>query len=126
MAPAIGDVRHSVSWITDRTFGRLTISSALRMAGGRPFTDVTGDAAGNPVWGVPNGSRLPGYRRSDLSASWYRPLDGKRALVLWGDLSNVFDRGNVMRYRYTAGFRERLPVRAPFNRALYAGATLQF
>ncbi len=126
MAPALGDVRHSVSWITDRTFGRLTISSALRMAGGRPFTDVTGDAMGNPVWGVPNGSRLPGYRRSDISASWYRPIDGKRALVLWGDLSNVFDRGNVMRYRYTAGFRERLPVRAPFNRALYAGATLQF
>jgi vitamin B12 transporter len=126
MAPALGDVRHSLSWITDRTFGRLTVSSALRMAGGRPFTDVTGDAAGNPVWGVPNGSRLPGYRRSDIGFSWYRPIDGTRAVVLWGDLSNVFDRGNVMRYRYTAGYRERLPVRAPFNRALYAGATLLF
>ena len=126
MAPALGDVRHSVSWITDRTLGRLTVSSAFRLASGRPFTDATGDAIGEPVWGAPNGSRLPVYSRSDISASWYRPIDGRRALVLWGDLSNVFDRGNVMRFRYSTGYRERLPVRAPFNRALYAGATLQF
>jgi hypothetical protein len=126
MAPALGDVRHSMSWITDRTFGRLTVSSAFRLASGRPFTEVTGDASGEPMWGAPNDRRLPVYSRSDISASWYRPIDGKRALVLWGDLSNVFDRGNVMRYRYTAGYRERLPVFAPFNRALYAGATLQF
>ncbi len=82
MAPAPGDVRHSVSWITDRTFGRLTVSSALRLASGRPFTDATGDAFGEPVWGAPSGSRLPVYSRSDIGANWYRPIDGRRALVL--------------------------------------------
>ncbi len=125
-APALGDVRHSVSWITDRTFGRLTIGTALRYAAGRPFTDVIGVQANQPVWGEPNAERLPAYTRSDISFSWFRPLDGRRGLVLWGDLSNVFDRNNVMRYRWTADFRERLPVRAPFNRAIYAGATLLF
>ncbi len=125
-APALGDVRHSVSWITDRTFGRLTIGTALRYATGRPFTDVVGVQAGAPIWGAPNAERLPGYTRSDLSFSWYRPLDGRRAVVLWGSMSNVFNRNNVMRYRWNADFQERFPVRAPFNRAIYAGATLLY
>ena len=126
MAPALGDVRHSASWITDRTFGRLTIGTALRVASGRPFTDVIGSNGSDPVWGPANAERLPTYSRSDLSASWYRPIDGKRAVVLWGSASNVFNRNNVMRYRWTADFQQRLPVRAPFNRAIYAGATLLF
>ena len=110
--------------------GLLTVSTALRYATGRPFTDIVGaqrvaDVA-LPVFGAPNGARLPAYWRSDISASWYRPIGGGRAMVLWGDLSNVFNRGNVMRYRWDADYRERLPVRAPFNRALYAGATLLY
>ena len=121
-----GDVRHSVTSTIDRTFGRLTVSSALRQASGRQVTDATGDAFGEPVWDAPTGSRLPVYSRSDIGASWSRPIDGRRALVFWGDLSNVCDRGIVMRYRYTAGYRERPPVRAPFNRVSYARATLQF
>lgn len=125
-APGLGDVRHSVSWITQRTYGRLTIGSALRFATGRPFTDVVGVQDGEPVYGAPNALRLPNYRRSDVSVSWYRPIDGQRALVLWGSLSNVFNRGNVMRYRWDADFAERLPVQAPFNRSLYAGATFLY
>ncbi|MCU0633650.1 MAG: TonB-dependent receptor [Gemmatimonadaceae bacterium] len=130
-APSLGDVTHSLSWITDRMFGRLRVSSALRYATGRPFTDIVGststrDGVRQPVWGAPNAERLPAYLRSDLSASWYRPLDGTRAVVLWGSLSNLFDRTNVMRYRWTADYSERLPVRAPFNRVLYAGATLLY
>jgi TonB dependent receptor len=125
-APGLGDVRHSVSWITDRTFGRLTVGTALRFATGRPFTDVIGVQAGTPLWGAANTERLPNYTRSDLSLSWYRPLDGRRAVVLWGSVSNVFNRNNVMRYRWNADFQERFPVRAPFNRAVYAGATLLY
>lgn len=125
-APALGDVRHSISWITDRTFQRLTIGTAVRYATGRPFTDVVGVQSSQPIWGPPNAERLPGYTRTDLSMSWFRPIDGRRAIVLWGDLSNVFNRNNVMRYRWNADFRERLPVRAPFNRAIYAGVTLLY
>ncbi|MCC6242418.1 MAG: hypothetical protein IT353_06230 [Gemmatimonadaceae bacterium] len=129
-APAIGDVRHSVSWVTERTLGSLTLNTALRYATGRPFTDIIGtreaDGVVEPTFGDPNGARLPRYWRSDVSASWYRPLSGKRAVVLWGDLSNVFNRNNVMRYRWSTDYRERVPVRAPFNRALYVGATLLY
>jgi hypothetical protein len=129
-APAPSDVRHSVSWITDRVFGRLTLSSALRWATGRPFTDIVGatgaPGALEPVFGAPFAARLPSYLRSDLSASWVQPLPRGPAMVLWGSLANVFARDNIMRYTWSADFRERRPVRAPFNRSLYVGATLLF
>ncbi|MDX2183744.1 MAG: TonB-dependent receptor [Gemmatimonadaceae bacterium] len=131
LAAAPADVRHSIAWITDRVYGPVTISSALRWASGRPFTDVVGAtplAGGgfDPTFGAPNAARLPNYWRSDLSASWFRPLSGGPALVVWGALANVFARDNVMRYTWTADYRERRPVLAPFNRSLYVGATLLF
>jgi hypothetical protein len=129
VAAAPADIRHSVAWITDRVYGTITISSALRWASGRPFTDVVGATAlagggFDAVFGAPNAARLPNYWRSDLSASWYRPIRGGPALVVWGSLANVFARDNVMRYTWSADYRERRPVLAPFNRSLYVGATL--
>jgi vitamin B12 transporter len=130
MAPAPSDVRHSVAWITDRMLGPVTLSSALRWATGRPFTDIVGATGGPgawaPVYGDPFATRLPSYLRSDLSASWVRPMPRGPAMVLWGSLANVFARDNIMRYTWSADFRERRPVRAPFNRSLYVGATLLF
>jgi hypothetical protein len=130
-APAPADVRHSITWITDRVYGSLTISSALRWATGRPFTDIVGATPGAgggaaPVFGAPFAARLPTYWRSDVSVSWYRPLPNGPAMVLWGSLSNLFARDNIMRYTWSADFAERRPVRAPFNRSLYVGATLLY
>jgi PAS domain-containing protein len=129
-APTLADVTHSITWITDRTWRFLTVSSAFRYASGRPFTDIVGttlvDGRITPVNGDPFGARLPAFLRSDLSASWYRALGERRGLVLWGSLSNVFDRSNVMRYRWSADYRVRTPVRAPFNRSLFLGTTLLF
>lgn len=130
-APAPADVRHSITWITDRIYGPLTVSSALRWATGRPFTDIVGTTAGpggavTPVFGDPFGARLPTYWRSDVSLSWFRPLPDGPAMVLWGTLSNVFARDNIMRYTWSADFTARRPVRAPFNRSLYVGATLLY
>lgn len=127
-APALADITHSFSWITDRTWRFLTVSTALRHATGRPFTDIVGTTVENgitrPVNGAPFGARLPGYWRSDLSMSWFRPLGAQRAMVLWGSASNLFDRQNVMRYRWSPDYRERLPVQAPFNRSVFLGITL--
>ncbi len=129
-APAPSDITHSITWVVQRQVGGLTIGTALRAATGRPFTDVVGTAPQGdgvaPVWGPPNGARLPAYRREDLSVSWYRGLGEGRGLVLWGSASNLWNRANVMRYRWTDDFTERLPVRAPFNRSVYVGATLLF
>jgi len=130
MARALGDLAHSVTWVTETRVRTWTLGTARRWAAGRPFTDVIGSVPGPdgpaPVWGAPNAARLPDYGRFDISLSWYRGLGDGRGLVLWGSLSNALDRRNVMRYRWTPDFTSRVPVRAPFNRSVYAGATLQF
>jgi hypothetical protein len=130
MARAIGDLAHSVTWVTESRWRSWTIGTARRWATGRPFTDIIGTVPGEsgvePVWGVPNGARLPDYGRFDVSLSWYRGLGADRGLVLFAAASNLFDRDNVMRYRWTSDFSARTPVRAPFNRSVYAGATLLF
>jgi hypothetical protein len=130
MARAIGDLAHSVTWVTESRWRSWTIGTARRWATGRPFTDIIGTVPGEsgvePVWGAPNGTRLPDYGRFDLSLSWYRGLGADRGLVLFAAASNLFDRDNVMRYRWTSDFSARIPVRAPFNRSVYAGATLLF
>ncbi|MCA0377419.1 MAG: TonB-dependent receptor [Gemmatimonadetes bacterium] len=130
VAPSLADVSHSAAWITERIWRGITIGTALRLATGRPFTDIVGTDRSSgmpePVYGAPFGARLPTYRRSDLSASWYRALGDRRGLVLWGSASNVFVRRNVMRYRWTDDFATRLPVQAPFLRSLFVGSTLLF
>lgn len=130
MARAIGDLAHSVTWVTESRWRTWTIGTARRWATGRPFTDITGTVAGPdgpvPVWGAPNAARLPDYGRFDLSISHYRGLGADRGLVLFSSFSNVFDTENVMRYRWTPDFSARIPVRAPFNRSVYVGATLLF
>jgi hypothetical protein len=88
---------------------------------------VPGPNGLEPVFGEANAARLPGYGRFDLSLSWYRGLGGaERGLVVFIAASNVFDQNNVMRYRWNPDFTSRTPVRAPFNRSVYAGATLLF
>lgn len=130
MARAIGDLSHSVTWVTESRWRTWTLGTARRWATGRPFTDVIGSVAGpdgpEAVWGAPNAQRLPDYGRFDVSLDWYRGLGENRGLVLFASLSNVLDRDNVMRYRWTPDFSARIPVRAPFNRSVYVGATLLF
>jgi hypothetical protein len=128
LATSPWSVTHSLIWLTERSFGRLSINSALRYATGRPFTDIVGRTTTTegiaPLFGAPNGERLPGYWRSDVSVSWlHAPRTGPTA-VFWASISNVFDRRNIMRYTWSTDFTERTPVRSPFNRSVYAGATL--
>jgi len=128
LAPSIADITHSAAWITDRTIGNLTLGVAWRYATGRPFTDIVGadstSGATVPVYGTPFGDRLPAYSRADLSASWYRALGERRGIVMWGSVSNVFGRTNVMRWRWSDDYRVRSAVSAPFIRSVFAGFTL--
>lgn len=126
-APAPTSITHSVILLTEREIRRLSLSTALRYASGRPFTDIvgrTGAAPVQPVFGAPNAERLPGYWRSDLSASWLLARAEGPTTVLWASVSNVFDRRNIMRYTWDSDYVVRTPVRSPFNRSIYVGATL--
>ncbi len=126
-ATASTSITHSVTFVTEREIRRLSLSTALRYATGRPFTDIVGRTGSDPVqpvFGAPNAQRLPGYWRSALSASWLLTRSEGPTAVVWASLSNVFDRRNIMRYTWDADYAVRTPVRSPFNRSLYVGATL--
>lgn len=128
LAPALSSVTHSVAWLTERELGRLSLNTALRYATGRPFTDIVGrtvtDMGVVPEYGAPNATRLPGYLRSDVSLSWLLARRTGPTAVFWASISNIFDRRNIMRYTWNDEFTVRTPVRSPFNRSIYAGATL--
>jgi hypothetical protein len=131
LAPAPMSITHTVAWLTQREIRRVSLGTALRYATGRPFTDIVGRtmpvAVGDiaqPVFGGPNAARLPGYWRSDLSVSWLLTRKNAPTSVLWASISNVFDRRNVMRYTWDTEYTVRSPVRSPFNRSIYVGATL--
>lgn len=128
LATAPTSITHSIIWLTERELGRLSINSALRYATGRPFTNIVGRTSTadgvQPEYGAPNGERVPGYWRSDVSVSWLLARRTGPTAVFWASLSNVFDRRNIMRYTWNADYTVRTPVRSPFNRSIYAGATL--
>lgn len=128
LAPTLADITHSLVWVSERTWRSLTVSSALRYASGRPFTDIVGGVTDSaplaPQYAAPFAARLPTYSRTDVSLSWYRGLGERRGMVLWASASNLFGRRNVMRYRWSDDFRTRMPVLAPFNRSVFFGSTL--
>lgn len=124
------DVTHSLTVVGARslTVG-WTARAAYRYATGRPFTDVVdatfdpGDGAFVPEFGEPFVERLPDYHRLDLAASHIRRI-GRWQAVFYASLGNVFDRENVLEFRWSEDYSERFPVRSRSKRSVFFGVSL--
>jgi len=132
IVPAPFDVTHTLTAIAEGSFGSGgKLGIAQRGATGRPYTPIvsaTFDAARGvwtPAYGAPMSARLPGFTRTDLSASYFKSFAGMQAVV-YAALTNVFDRSNVYAYRYSPDYQQQFEVRSLFNRAFYFGASLIF
>ncbi|HEX2077178.1 MAG TPA: hypothetical protein VHG08_05700, partial [Longimicrobium sp.] len=130
--PGAVDVRHSLTGVARWSFRpRWELGSTLRLGSGKPFTDITGGAEGAdgrtvPVYGEPNGARLPGYQRLDARLTRYLPMRAGVGVVYLEAL-NVLDRENVSGYTYGAGYAERRPVYSYFSQpTLVLGLGLTF
>lgn len=130
--PSAVDVRHSLTGVARWAFRpRWEMGSTLRVGTGRPFTDITGGEAGAdgrvvPVYGAPNGARLPTYRRLDARLTRYLPMRAGVG-VIYLETLNLLDTKNVSGYTYGAGYAERRPVNAYFSqRTLVLGLGLTF
>jgi hypothetical protein len=79
-----------------------------------------------PVWGPPNGGRLPTYHRLDARITRYLP--GRRGPgVLFLEVLNVLDTPNLSAYSYAAGYAARRSTPAFFaERTLVFGTGLTF
>lgn len=130
--PSAVDVRHSLTGVARWSFRPgWELGSTLRIGSGKPFTDITGgteeeDGRIVPVYGAPNGERLPTYRRLDARVTRYIPMRAGVGVVYLETL-NVLDTKNVAGYTYGAGYAERRPVHSYFSqRTLVLGLGLTF
>lgn len=79
---------------------------------GSPYTPILrgepdpSDGRIRPVYGEPNGDRVPAYHRLDLRAD--RKLSPRYSF--YGELINAYARKNLSGYSYNADYSERKPV----------------
>ena len=122
------DVTHSLTGVARVTLpGKWEVGSTARLATGRPFTPVTGvDVTGKPVYGVPNGGRMPTYQRLDARITRYIPMRAGLG-VAYLEMLNLLDRENVQSYTYGPGYATRRGVPSFFaERTLVLGMGLTF
>ncbi|WP_419161540.1 TonB-dependent receptor [Candidatus Palauibacter sp.] len=124
------DVTHTLNVVLTRNLTEwMEVGAAWRAATGIPFTPVENAALDPdrdvwaPVYGAPMSERLPNYSRFDLSASVLQSFWRDNLTVFYVSVMNVFDRRNTSEYRYNNDYSGRIPLRSPFNRTIYFGAT---
>jgi hypothetical protein len=133
LARAPFDVTHGLTVIARKELGPgLYVRAGWRYSTGRPFTDVIGaahdaDLGGwTPSFGEPFGDRLPANHRLDISASRLVSFGEDGLAVFFASLNNVYDRFNVLEYRWSDGYAERIPVRDRTRRSVFLGMSIEF
>ena len=133
LARAPFDVTHSVIAVVGRQIRPgWNARAAWRYATGRPFTDVAGATPspdGNvwiPSYDEPFGARQPAFHRLDLSFSRLVFFGEDGLLVLFASLNNMYDRFNVLEYKWSHDYSERFPVRDRSARSVFVGMSIDF
>ena len=102
----------------------VTFGVRWRTASGRPYTPIVAalprDAGYEPVFGPINSQRASRYERLDLAVDVLTAA-GRAPVVLFGGVTNVLNRYNVLAYAYSPDFSARRPVTSATPRAVYAG-----
>ncbi|HEU4453459.1 MAG TPA: hypothetical protein VFR81_10375, partial [Longimicrobium sp.] len=122
-APSAVDVRHSLTGVARLSLpGSWEIGSTLRLATGRPYTEILGsDDEDRPIHGDPHGARLPFYSRLDGRLTRYVPMKAGVGVV-YLEMLNLLDKENVQGYTYGADYAERRELPAFFaQRTLVLG-----
>ena len=131
-APSDFDITHSLNIVGKmQVISNLSLGAAWRYSTGRPYTPIS-DAIPDqqhdfyyPIEGPVNSKRLPDFQRLDVNLSYFMPLTSNLSVVLYGSISNVLDRNNVMDYTYNRDYSEREPVYSNYGRFMYFGFTME-
>jgi hypothetical protein len=127
--PAPFDIRHALNVVgKSRLWRTLALGMRLRVSSGRPVTPVErgveADGFVLPVEGPVGGARLPAYVRLDANVSYAVPLGQAGSLVLFGAVSNLLDRANVVGIDYAPDYDQSEPDVTAYRRSVYVGASL--
>jgi len=93
---------------------RWSIGAKVWLHSGSPYTPVVGatsnpDGSGNfiPQFGEINSARYPSYQRFDVRLDRVFKHRGEKMTTVSFEVLNLFDRKNVLSYRYSSDFSQR-------------------
>ncbi len=124
------DVTHSLTTVGRVNHGPWQLGVTARVATGVPHTAILGSTAGDggprdPVYGEPNGARLPDYFRLDARLTRFFPFRSGY-LVTYVEMLNLTDRANASAVVYDANWENPRPVESFFaDRTFVAGFEFQ-
>ncbi|MBN2200046.1 MAG: hypothetical protein JW747_09400 [Candidatus Aminicenantes bacterium] len=131
LAPSPYEISHSLTAIVTLKGSRSSLGVRYSYATGRPYTpleervwDETGEFY-RPLWGEPYSSRYPSYRRCDINGTWNLTL-GRRMVILYFGVTNLFNARNILRYEYSADYSVRNNSASIFGRSLFLGLYFPF
>ena len=130
--PSPYDLTHNITVVgKTRIVGYLYGSLTFRHATGRPITPIVESvrAAGGtyylPVEGPSGSERLPDFRRLDVAANYFIPLNAHNA-VIYVSVGNLLNRANVLNYDYSQDYTSRSERATRYRRFVYFGAVFNF
>jgi outer membrane cobalamin receptor len=96
--PGNFDQRHILSWSGSYKYKQFQFSLGWQFTTGRPYTEATGSANGDLVFGRQNATRLANYHKLDLSGFYDFYLDPNNQVKARLGLSviNLYNRDNVI------------------------------
>jgi hypothetical protein len=107
------DQPHVLTAVASKEIGRWTFGARFRYATGYPRTPVVGSFFESssdeyqPIFGVQNGIRIPGFYQLDLRAEHLFALGRGVSVVVFADVQNVTFRKNPEEIVYSSDFRRR-------------------
>ncbi len=125
------DVTHSVTAVGQVYWGAWRLGVTNRFATGRPYTEILGSTAPagggprEPLYGAPNGARLPAYYRLDARLTRFFPFRNGY-VVAYVEMLNLTDRANASAVVYDANWENPRTVDSIFaDRTFVAGFEFQ-
>lgn len=131
LAPSPYEITHSLTAVATIKGSRSSLGIRYSYATGRPYTPLEdrcwddAEQRFQPVWGEPYSLRYPSYRRCDLNGTWTFTL-GRRMVVLYFGVTNLFNAPNILRYEYSDDYSVRNNAASIFGRTLFLGMYFPF
>jgi hypothetical protein len=131
LAPSPYEITHSLTAVATIKGAKSSLGIRYSFATGRPYTPLEdrcwddAEQRFQPVWGEPYSLRYPSYCRCDLNGTWTFTL-GRRMVVLYFGVTNLFNEPNILRYEYSDDYSVRNNAASIFGRTLFLGMYFPF
>jgi hypothetical protein len=96
-----------------------------RFSGGMKYRYATGSPYTSSITAY-NDKRVPDYHMLDLSFNYLQQLFKRNLTVFYVACNNVLGRDNILDYKYSTDFTQRVPVRSSILRSFYFGVQFSF